>query len=57
LELLREFPPEQWQTIHEYMVEMLKPQFGREATDGTNIRKIKSECKPTMMNRLFCSDE
>ena len=45
LAILRELPPEQWQTIHEYMVETLKPRFGREE----NIRKIKSECIQSML--------
>jgi len=47
LHILRELPADQWRTIHEYMVETLKPRFGREDQD---IRKIKSECNPNMAN-------
>ena len=50
LAILRELPAEQWQNIHEYMVETLKPRFGRE--DTTDIRKIKSEYKPTIVNSI-----
>ena len=49
LTILRELPAEQWHSIHEYMVETLKPRFVREDTD---IRKIKSECAPTVFNRM-----
>ena len=50
LSILRELPAEQWQTIYEYMVETLKPRFVRE--DTTDIRKIKSECNPTIFNKI-----
>ena len=50
LATLRELPAEQWRTIHEYMVETLKPRFVRE--DTTDIRKIKSECNPTIFNKI-----
>lgn len=50
LTILRELPPDQWRTIHEYMVETLKPRFSREIAENTIIRKIKSECIPNMVN-------
>ena len=46
LAILREFPADQWRTIHEYMVETLKPRFVRDVAE-TDIRKIKSECVVT----------
>jgi hypothetical protein len=50
LAILRELPADQWRTIHEYMVETLKPRFVRE--DTTDIRKIKSECNPTIFDKM-----
>jgi hypothetical protein len=50
LVILRELPAEQWRTIHEYMVETLKPRFARE--DTTDIRKMKSECIAPKSNML-----
>jgi hypothetical protein len=51
LTILRELPPDQWQMIHEYMVETLKPRFEREDKE-MDLRKIKSECNPTIVNKL-----
>ena len=49
LAILRELPADQWRTIFDYMTETLKPRFER--GEDTEIRKIKSECKPTIINR------
>jgi hypothetical protein len=49
LTILRELPADQWRTIFEYMTETLKPRFER--GENVEIRKIKSECKPTIINR------
>jgi hypothetical protein len=49
LAILRELPADQWRTIFEYMTETLKPRFER--GEDKEIRKIKSECKPTIINR------
>jgi len=51
LAILRELPPDQWRTIHEYMVETLKPRFAREDKES-DFRKIKSECAPSIINRM-----
>ena len=54
LEILRELPPDQWRTIHEYMVETLKPRFVREDKES-DFRKIKSECVVPVKNILTSS--